>query len=283
MKAHVLMKLRDTAVLLALLASLPANAAPTPIVVCYPGGPVSEAEANTAMAAMLRVVERVGEWPANSFSSFFTAKVEECRNLLKRQNPTFAITSLGVFLEQRDALHLVPLAQPRMKGATSERFRMVAQKGKFSSLDSLKGKSVGGTVFEEPEFIRKIVFSDKYDPQTFFALKPSRQAIRALRSLDKGELDAVLLSGQQYAALDSLQLKTPLATVFTSADIPLMGMVGNNQISTAEERGRMAKALQGTCSDSEGKKLCDLFGIEAFVPANAVAIEPAITLWKQGK
>jgi hypothetical protein len=62
-----------------------------------------------------------------------------------------------------------------------------------------------------------------------------------------------------------------------------MGMVGNNQISTAEERGRMAKALQGTCSDSEGKKLCDLFGIEAFVPANAGAIEPAITLWKQGK
>ena len=283
MKAHMLFKLHATAVLIALLASLPANAAPTPIVVCYPGGPVSEAEANTAMAAILRVVERVGEWPANSFSSFFTAKVDECRNLLKRQNPTFAITSLGLFLEQRDALHLVPLVQPRMKGATSERFRVVAQKGKYSSLDNLKGKSVGGTVFEEPAFIRKIVFSDQLDPQTFFALKPSRQAIRALRSLDRGELDAVLLSGQQYAALDSLQLKTPLEVVFTSADIPLMGMVANGKTSTAGDRARFTKALQGTCADNEGRKLCDLFGIEAFLPANPAAIEPAISLWKQGK
>lgn len=283
MKAHVLLKRRASALLLALLAPLPATAAPAPIVVCYPGGPVSEAEANTAMGAMLRVVERLGEWPANTFNSFFTAKADECRTLLNRQNPSFAITSLGVFLEQRDALHLIPLVQPHMKGATSERYRVVAQKGRFSSLDSLKGKSIGGTVFEEPGFIRKIVFSGQLDPQTFFALKPSRQAIRALRSLDKGELDAVLLSGQQYAALDSLQLQTPLEAVFTSADIPLMGMVANGKTSTEGDRARFTKALQGTCADSEGKKLCALFGIEAFVPANASAIEPAITLWKQGK
>lgn len=283
MKAKLFLTRNALGALLALSALLPAHAAPTPIVVCYPGGPISETEANTAMGAMLRVVERVGGWPANTFTSTFTARVDECRTLLDRQQPAFAITSLGLFLEQRDAHHFQPLVQPRMQGATAERYRLMAQKGKFPSLDSLKGKAVGGTVFEEPDFIRKIVFGGKVDPQTFFGLKPSRQAIRALRALDKGELDAVLLSGQQFAALDALQLKSPLEAVFTSADIPLMGMVADGKTSTVNDRARIAKALETTCSDTDGKKLCDLFGIEAFVPANAAAIESAITLWKQGK
>ncbi len=283
MKNQLFMNVRAASLLLVLTASLPVMAGPASIVVCYPGGPVSEAEANTAMGAMLRVVERLGGWPANSLNSVFTAQVNECRKLLDTRQPAFAITSLGLFLEQQDRHHLTPIVQPQIKGATTERYRLVAQQGKFSSVESLKGKTIGGTVFEEPEFIRKMVFANQFDPSAFFSLKPSRQAIRALRSLDKGELDAVLLSGQQYAALDSLPLKSALAAVFTSTEIPLMGMVANSQASTAEERTRMARAMQATCADGEGRKLCDLFGIEAFMPASPASINAAVTLWKQGK
>lgn len=283
MKLNQRLKVRVIGSLLALAISVPAVADPAPIVVCYPGGPVSETEANNAMGAMLRVVERVGEWPENSFTSFFTASVDECRNLLSSKKPAFAITSLGLFLEQREAHHLLPVVQPRMKGATSERYRVMVQKDKYATLESLRGKSMGGTVFAEPDFIRKIVFSGTVDPSVDFNTQPSRQAIRALRSLDKGELDAVLLNGQQYAALGSLPLKSPLAAVFTSQDIPLMGLVANSLTSKQEERARLAKALQGMCSDTDGKKLCDLFGIEAFVPANPAAIDPMIKRWQEEK
>jgi len=78
-------------------------------------------------------------------------------------------------------------------------------------------------------------------------------------------------------------LNSPLEAVFTSADIPLMGMAANNKTSTAEDRARFAKALEGMCTDAEGRKLCDLFGVEAFVPANGGAIESMIKLWNQGK
>ena len=281
MKTHFLT--RSCALFLALLPLLwqTAESSPAPIVVCYPGGPVSEAEANSAMGAMLRVVERIGQWPANSFSSAFTAQADQCRALLNSRKPAFAITSLGLFLEQREAHSLVPVAQPRMKGATSERYRLLVRKGQYTNVDQLKGKSVGGTVFEEPDFIRRIVFAGKLDPQTAFDLKPTRQALRAIRSLDKGELDGVLLNGQQFAALGSLPLKSPLEPVFTSADIPLMGMVANSKTSTPDDRARFARALQAMCADSDGKKLCDLFGIEAFVPANPAAIDPMVTLWNR--
>jgi ABC-type amino acid transport substrate-binding protein len=253
---------------------------PSPVVVCYPGGPVSETEANAAMNAMLRVVERVGEWEPQRFNSFFTADVDECRRLLSSKKPSFAITSLGLFLEQRQAHHLIPVVQPRMRGASSERYHVMVRKGSTASLDALKGKSVGGTVFEEPEFMSKIVFAGRIDPRTFFNLKPGRQAIRALRALDKGELDAVILNGQQFAALASLPLKTPLEAVFTSAEIPLMGLVADETSSSAGDRSRFAKALSGMCADTEGKKLCDLFGVEAFTAVNPAVFAPMIALWQ---
>lgn len=269
--------------LLCAVAGPAMSAAPPPIVVCYPGGPVNEADANAAMESMLRVVERVGQWKEHSLSSEFTAKADECRKLLADRKPAFAITSLGLFLEQRASHHLVPVVQPRMKGSTSERYQLVANKGRFENLDATKGKLLGGTVLEEPEFVKRIVFAGKIDPETFFVLKPSRQALRALRSLDKDELDAVLLNGQQSAGLASLQLKTPVEAVFTSEEIPLMGMSADSKATSAEDRARFAKALEGMCTDPEGKKLCDLFGVEAFVPVEAAVFEPMIKLWDQGK
>jgi ABC-type phosphate/phosphonate transport system substrate-binding protein len=268
-----------------LLAAFNANAAPKPemIVVCYPGGPVNAKDANSAMSSMLRVVERVGQWQENSFNSLFTAKSDECRKQMTEKNPKFAITSLGQYLELRTQHNLVPLVQPNIKGRTSERYRVMTQKDKYKSLDELKGLTLGGTVLEEQSFIGKIVFAGKYDPASFFALKTSNQAIRALRSLDKGELDAVILNEQQFGGLASLHLEKPLEAVFTSEEIPLMGVVANSATTTAEERTRFGKALEEMCTDTEGKKLCDLFGVESFAAVDAAVFEPMVKLWAEGK
>jgi ABC-type phosphate/phosphonate transport system substrate-binding protein len=272
-------------VIAGLLTPFAANAAVNPeiIVVCYPGGSVNIKDANGAMSSMLRVVERVGQWQENSFNSLFTTKTDECRKQLAEKNPKFAITSLGLYLELRTQHNLVPVVQPKIKGGTSERYRVMVQKGKYKSLDELRGKTLGGTVLEEQSFIGKIVFAGKYDPASFFDLKTTTQAIRALRALDKGELDAVILNEQQFGGLASLHLDTPLETIFTSDEIPLMGVVANNAITTTEERARFGKALEGMCTDSEGKKLCELFGVESFVPVDAAVFEPMVKLWTDGK
>lgn len=279
--------MRKTYLLLiaSLLVSVAAKAAPNPemIVVCYPGGSVNIKDANGAMSSMLRVVERVGEWQENSFNSLFTTKTDECRKQIAEKNPRFAITSLGLYLELRSQHNWLPVVQPKIKGHTSERYRVLVQKGKYRSLDELRGKTLGGTVLEEPDFIGRIVFAGKYDPASFFVLKTSNQAIRALRSLDKGELDAVILNEQQFAGLGSLQLTSVLETIFTSEEIPAMGVVANETSTTPEERARFSKALEGMCADTEGKKLCDLFGVESFVGVDASTFDPMVKLWADGQ
>jgi ABC transporter, phosphonate, periplasmic substrate-binding protein len=260
-----------------------ARAAPETIVVCYPGGAVNARDANGAMNSMLRVVERLGQWQENSFESLFTSKIEECQKLLAEKKPKFAIASLGLYLELHQQHSWLPLVQPKMKGRTIDQFRILARPDTLHSLEELKGKTLGGTVLDEPAFIGRIVFAGKYQPTKDFNLKPSNQAIHTLRALDKGELDAVILNEQQFTGLTALHLQTPLTTIFTSEEIPLMGVVANTDISTADERNRFANALTGMCADSEGKKLCEVFGIDAFVSVDAATFEPMIKLWAKGK
>lgn len=270
-------------ILASLLIPLIANAgSPETVVVCYPGGAVNIKDANGAMNAMLRVVERVGHWQENGLNSLFTTKTDECRKLIEEKNPRFAITSLGLYLELRDQHNLVPIVQPKINGLSSERYRIMIQKGKYKSLDELKGKTMGGTPLAEPSFVGKIVFAGKYDPNTFFVLKASNQAIRALRALDNGELDAVILNEQQYGALGSLQLTTPLEAIFTSEEIPLMGVVADSNTTTEEERSRFGNALEAMCVDTEGKKLCELFGIDSFSIIDTSTFEPMVKLWTNG-
>jgi len=264
-------------------ASVHAQTAPETIVVCYPGGAVNAKDANGAMNSMLRVIERLGQRQENNFDSLFTSKADECKKLLAEKKPKFAIASLGLYLDLHNQYHWLPLVQPKIKGRTSEQFRVITQQDAFHNLGELKGKTLGGTVLDEPSFIGKIVFAGKYAPSTDFSLKPSNQAIHTLRALDKGELDAVILNEQQFEGLAALHLQTPLATVFTSAEIPLMGVVANTAITTAEERTRFGNALAGMCTDIEGKKLCEVFGVDAFVNVDAALFEPMVKLWAKGK
>ncbi|TAK63451.1 sterol transporter periplasmic substrate-binding protein BstB [Methylobacter sp.] len=272
-------------IIASLLIPFTTSATPNPemIVVCYPGGPVNTKDANEAMSSMLRVVEHIGQWQENRFNSLFITKTDDCRKQMAEKKPKFAIISLGLYLELRTRYHLVPVVQPKIKGRTSERYRVMVQKDKYKSLNELKGLTLGGTVLEEQSFVGKIVFAGKYDPASFFVLKTSNQAIRALRSLDKGELDAVILNEQQFNGLASLHMERPLEAVFTSEEIPLMGVVANSATTTLEERNRFGKALETMCTDTEGKKLCELFGVESFVTADAAVFEPMVKLWAKGK
>jgi ABC-type phosphate/phosphonate transport system substrate-binding protein len=61
--------------------------------------------------------------------------------------------------------------------------------------------------------------------------------------------------------------------------MPLVGLVANGKKTTAEQRDRFLKALEKMCEHRDGKQLCELFGIERFVPANEQAFKTIITLW----
>jgi hypothetical protein len=94
-----------------------------------------------------------------------------------------------------------------------------------------------------------------------------------------GRLDAVIINAQQHSALSLLPFADELQVVFTSEEIPLVGVVANGQRTTAGERNRFSQALSKMCTHQDGKLLCELFGVEAFVPVDMTAFGTVFHLW----
>ena len=249
------------------------------VLICYPGGSARSQDAESTTDIMLRVVEEIGDWPTGSMTSLFTTKIKECEKHLDEQKPQFAITTLGTFLAFREKLNLVPLVQPVISGSSTEKYRIIVRRGPFTSLEKLEGKTVGGSLGDEPVFFKRVILKSKVNPETFFTLKSSRRVLRSLRALVKGTLDAVVINSQQYRALGSLPFADELGVAFTSDEVPLVGVVANGQRTTPDERTRFTQALSKMCTHREGKQLCELFGVETFVPADTQAFQKAIDLW----
>lgn len=256
-----------------------ASSSPVTVLICYPGGSARSQDAQSATDTMLRVVEEGGSWTAGSMTSLFTTRIKECETHLDEEKPQFAITTLGTFLAYREKLDLIPLAQPVINGSSSEKYRIVVRKGTFTSLEELKGKTLGGSFVEETVFLKRVILQGTVDPASFFILKASGRALRSLRALVKGDLDAVMVNSQQYRALGSLPFASELAVAFTSAEVPLAGLVANGKRTTADERNRFSQGLAKMCQHRDGRQLCELFGIERFVPADEQAFKTIITLW----
>ncbi len=256
-----------------------APSSPMTVLICYPGGSARSQDAQSATDTMLRVVEEGGDWTPGSMTSLFTTEIKECETHLDEEKPQFAITTLGTFLAYREKLDLIPLVQPVINGSSSEKYRIVVRKGTFTSIEELKGKTLGGSFVEETVFLKRVILQGKVDPASFFILKGSGRALRSLRALVKGDLDAVMVNSQQYRALGSLPFASELEVAFTSEEVPLVGLVANGKRTTADERNRFLKALGKMCEHREGRQLCELFGIERFVPADEQAFKTIITLW----
>lgn len=269
--------MRMLTVLLALAGT--AHAAPRVLQVCYPGGTVRARQAKPVITTMVSVLAEVAGLPADSFEARFVNSAERCRTAMA-DKPALAIVSLGLYLEHRAANHLAPVARPKVKGAATDTVVAVTRKGEPTGLAALKGKRVGGTPLAEPAYLKRVVFEGALDPATDFAeARASKRPLRALRKLHKGALDAVLLTRVQHASLGALPFAGDLQDAWTSAPIPMVGVVADTTQTTAAERAALQKAALALCSHPKGAEMCTMFGLDGFEPASAATYEQAVRAW----
>lgn len=279
---------RILAILFVVLLGIPGFADPQAtkdapaLVVCYTAGSVNRRQAKKATTSMLTVMERLAGIPIGTYQGKFTSKTQECLDLLKDKGTHFISPTLGFFLKYRKQYHLRPVAFPKVHGRTQDRWYIIVRKGAYTDIQSLKGKTIGGPLVEDAEFLRRIVFKNKIDPAKFFVLKHSSRALRALRRLARGKLDAVIVDQQQYDALPSLPFAKDFTVVFKSDPMPVPSILAVGKRTTKKDVRLFTKALSGFCKDPKGKPFCDLFGIDTFVPAKKDVYHQVEALWNAG-
>ncbi|HET9552285.1 MAG TPA: PhnD/SsuA/transferrin family substrate-binding protein, partial [Anaeromyxobacteraceae bacterium] len=148
---------------------------------------------------------------------------------LAADDAAVALVPLAFFLAHAERLHLAARLQVATQGAgPTERWTLVARKGRASAPGGLAGLSVSSIAGYAPAFVRGAAGGEGARLPDSTRVVESGQVISALRKAAAGADVAVLLDGEQAAALPSLPFAGDLEVVARSPPVPtaLVATVG---------------------------------------------------------
>jgi hypothetical protein len=263
----------------ALAATLASAASAEPratIVVCAPGSPGTTEEAQGAMDAFAAAAGVRAGLPSGALGAVYAATEEAGVARLKAPDAAVALVSLPFFLEHGKALALRAELQPVPRGGTgTERWSLVARKGRVTAPAALDGFSVVSTAGFSPGFVRGAALGAWGKLPASAKIVQSPAVLSALRRAAAGEPVAVLLDGAQEAALASLPFASDLEVVARSPSLPAGVVAAVDRRLPAARWAKLSAALRDLPADPAGAEALAGIRMSRFVPVDAKALDAA--------
>ncbi len=253
------------------------------ILIVFPGGPPDSRVAPYIGDLAGLIADGMGISPRSLRVEYFSL-AGPALEYLRRNPDSFIIGSAGFFLSRRQELSLVPLAAVEMDTGNEGRYHLIVKKGSFRELEELKGKTVAGsTLYEDPVFLRTLVFENRIDPESDLLREPTSRPLTAIRRLARGEVGAVLLDDLQLESLRSLPLFEEVSVIYRSPPLPEVGLMMVDTTATRRRQEGFLAALEGLGETEEGGRAFGSFGLRGFRRIDPGSLEEAIRKYETGR
>jgi len=275
---------RAAAVIAAALAFAGARAdAPrATMVFCAPGSPGTSEEAQGAMDAFAAAVAAKAGSPAASLGATYATTEDAGVERLRAPDAAIALVSLPFFLKHEKALALRAELQPVPQGlGATERWSLVARKGRAAGPAALDGFTILSTAGFAPGFVRGPVLGAWGKLPSTVKIAPTPAVLSALRRAAAGEPVAVLLDGAQAAALPGLPFAADLEVVARSPDLPTGVVATADRRLPAARWTRIAAALRDLPTDPAGAEALAGIRMSRFAPLDAKTLAAARTAYAE--
>jgi hypothetical protein len=246
------------------------------IVLCAPGYPGNTVQAQPAMDAFARAVEKTAGLPAGTIGAVYHETEGGGIEGLRKPDAAFALTTLPFFLQDGEKAGLAPKLAVVRNGRTSQQWSLIAQKGRVGQAADLDGWELTGPAGYAPGFVQFLLQGWgplRASTKITFAPAP----LGALKRIVDGENLAVLLEPEQVQAIFP---KHPFASALeiVTTTKPVVGSV------VCAVKGRMDEAPAAKILDAltrlqgspEGVEALKTLRIERFS-----ALEPKGIEWLQ--
>ncbi len=251
------------------------------IVACAPGYPGSTEQAQPTMDEFASQTAKAAGWDAEALGAVYYKDLDSGLARLAEPDAALALVPLPFYLDYAEALKLRPLLQAVDADRDQETWTLVAGKGKLSGPASLDGWEITGRGGYSPTFVRAVAL-DGWGPVPETAdVTFTARAISALRKASRGDAVAVLLDGEQSAALEGLPFHAELERVFTSQPLPgsLLCVVGDRmKDDRADELGKAILSLSGK---NKGREILEELRLARFEPVDETGLARVQGLWKR--
>ena len=258
------------------LSAAHADAPRATIVVCAPGSPGTTEEAQGAMDAFAAAVAGRAGLPVAALGATYAATEDAGVARLRAKDAAVAMVSLPFFLKHEKDLALRPELEPVQQGAAAtERWSLVARKGRVASAAALDGFTILSSAGFAPAFVRGPALGAFGKLPRSVKIVQSAAVLSGLRRAAAGEPVAILLDGAQAAALPTLPFAADLEVVARSPELP-SGVIATVDRRLAPARWtKIAAALRDLPSAPAGAEALAGIRMARFVPLDAKALAAA--------
>jgi hypothetical protein len=255
-------------------------AEPHPVVVfCAPGNPGTTEEAQPTMDAFATAVSaKAGLAVAATYAPSEDAGIAR----LSAPDAAVAIVSLPFLLKHEQALGLRAELQAIPEGeGGSERWSLVARKGRITAPAALEGFTIVSSAGYAPAFVRGPALGGWGRLPASVRIIQSAAVLSGLRRAVAGENVALLLDAAQTAALATLPFAGELEIVARSPVLPA-GVVATVGKRVPPARWtKLAAALRELPADPAGAEALAGVRMARFAPLDAPALSAARAAYRE--
>jgi hypothetical protein len=270
------MRLLALALLAAAGPALAAPQGPAAIIICAPGYPGTTQEAQESVDALASALTKANGPAGGTFSATYLNAEEDGVARLSRKDASVAMVPLPFYVKHAAALSLhARLAVVRQGGkGPLETWTLVAGRGRVASAAALSGFTIASIAGYSPEFVKGALQGFGTLP-TDARIVFSNQVLSSLRRAAAKEPVAVLLDGEQAAALSTLPFAEQLEVVARSSPLPgaLVATIGD-RLESSRWRA-LEKALLALPGTPEGSAALLGVRMQGFAPLTPEALSAA--------
>ena len=246
------------------------------IVVCAPGSPGTTEEAQGAMDAFAAAIVARAALPADALGATYAASEDAGVARLREKDAGVALVSLPFFLKHERSLALRAALQPvPQDGAASERWSLVAHKGRVASPAALDGFTLYSSAGYAPAFVRGPALGAWGKLPASVKIERSTAVLSALRRAAAGEPVALLLDGAQGAAIASLPFASDLEVVARSPALPAGVLAAVDRRVPPARWAKLESALKELPGDPKGAEALAGIRMTRFAPLDEPALVAA--------
>lgn len=268
-------------ILVALMTAMGADATDRRVmVVCAPGYPGDTEQAQPTMDAFAERAAGGAGWTPGSLGAGYFETVEGGIERMGQPDAALALVPLAFLVEFGEELGLEPKLQAVPAAGRAESWSLVAGKGRATDPRSLVGWEVASRAGYSTSFVSDVVLGEWGDLPDGARVTFTRRVVSALRKAASGQQVAVLLDGEQSAALSSLPFAPELEVVFESAPLPhsVLCIIGDRL--SGERADGLLRSLQRLHESEPGREILDEMRLARFEPMSPDAVERIRRRWK---
>lgn len=248
------------------------------LVACVIDAPGSTKVAAPYLDKLFRAIEAAVGWGEGSLTGLYTPSEKRCVRELRSKKTTLAIISAEVYVAHAKKLRLRPLGIAEMNGAKATRFHVVVKKGAVASLAELAGATLVTNHGGDARFLARVVLGGALGEQV--AVQRTREPLRALRSVHKGDARATVLDDGELEKMKLLAFADELQVLHSTTESfpnPIVVAIGTRGGEAPEQ---VAAKLPALCQ-GEGKTTCEGLRVTGFSAADVDVLRALVERYRK--